>query len=201
MGWAGRRARSRAGTEAEVTSDGDLCDAAPLVLHLAEVDAVVVGAGVADGQAPHHAVVLHHVLVAGLQLPVLQEPGGGDGLQRHVALQHRVLPLRHLHILQLHLEPHPVLCRRERRALSTLLTTSLGTRHHCHQPAHPREAAPSVSTHVCRAPAFLPCQEHGCGGGRRQTPAPDSYFGLQQLGRRNLVWGAPGASGSKASPC
>lgn len=99
------------------TSDGDLGNAAPLVLHLAEVDAVVVGAGIADRQAPQHASLLHHVLVAGLQLPVLQVPGSGDGLQRHLALQHSILPLRHLHVCQLYLEPQPVLCHRERWAL------------------------------------------------------------------------------------
>ena len=116
QGAVGSLARSGIGRQSHAagdltpTSDRDLCDAAPLVLHLAEVDAVIIGAGIADGQAPHHTSLLHHVLVAGLQLPVLQVPGGGDGLQRHLALQHGVLPLRHLHIRQLHLEPQPVLC-------------------------------------------------------------------------------------------
>lgn len=113
----GRGRQSHAARDLTLTSDGDLGNAAPLVLHLAEVDAIVIGAGVADGQAPHHALLLHHILVAGLQLPVLQVPGGGDGLQRHLAFQHSVLPLRHLHVCQLHLEPQPVLCRQERRAL------------------------------------------------------------------------------------
>lgn len=96
------------------TSDRDLGDAAPFVLHLAEVDAIVIDAGIADGQAPHHPLLLHHILVTGLQLPVLQVPGGGDGLQWHLALQHCILPLCYLHVCQLHLEPQPVFCHRRR---------------------------------------------------------------------------------------
>lgn len=88
------------------TQHSELSHGATALLHLADINAVVVGGDIVDGETAQGSLLLHVIFVTLFQPRLLHEPASLRGVERQLARQHGRLLLLYLHVLQLPPERH-----------------------------------------------------------------------------------------------
>lgn len=98
---APRSPRRRGQKSISPTQHGELGHSATALVHFADVDGVVIGGDIPDGEAAQGPLLLYAILGVLLQARLLHEPVGLRGRGGHLTHQGGRVLLLHFHILQL----------------------------------------------------------------------------------------------------
>lgn len=88
------------------TQHSELSHSATALLHLADINAVIVGGDIVDGEAAQGSLLFHVVFATLLQPRLLHKPASLRGVSGQLTHQHGRHLLLYLHVLQLPPERH-----------------------------------------------------------------------------------------------